>query len=42
MSTGCAFIKYKTVEEAEKAIAGLHNAKQLPGVSLTPSCPLAV
>lgn len=31
---GCAFIKYKTVEEAEKSIAGLHNMKQLPGVSI--------
>ncbi|KAG0629215.1 hypothetical protein M758_1G085700 [Ceratodon purpureus] len=28
---GCCFIKYSTVEEAERAIRALHNQKTLPG-----------
>lgn len=29
---GCCFIKYSTVEEAERAIRALHNHRTLPGV----------
>lgn len=35
---GCCFIKYATLEEADRAIRALHNQHTLPGVRSFASC----